>query len=120
MTAPIERTESIVLGGSTSALERSHNYAPAGGWRISPKNLDGVCRPAEGNNRAADLSGNRGKSHSKRNRVSDNFRSERRTRDHLGAKVVDTVTCCIKVHIGSIGAVSKSTVKRYIEQKSHA
>lgn len=76
MTAPIERTESIVLGGSTSALERSHNCAPAGGWRVSPKNLDGVCLPAEGNNRAADLSGNRGKSLSKKNRVSDNFPSE--------------------------------------------
>ena len=45
MTAPIERTESIVLGGSTSALERSHNCALASGWRSLQRIWMGSASP---------------------------------------------------------------------------
>jgi IS605 OrfB family transposase len=49
--------------------------------------------------RAAHLGRNRGKQVSKQGKVSENLSTELRTEDNKLAKMVDTVTCCVKVKV---------------------
>ena len=92
MTTPVERTKTIEVRGSGAAFKSSDNGAQIHSGRVAEKEMDAVgfaaklnpcCRP----------------SGSKQGKVSENLSTELRAEDNRHAKIVDTVTCCVKVKV---------------------
>jgi len=99
MTTPVERTKTIEVRGSGAAFKSSDNGAQIHSGRVAEKEMDAVgfaaklnpcCRPSRSPSR---------KQGSKQGKVSENLSTELRAEDNRHAKIVDTVTCCVKVKV---------------------
>jgi len=99
MTTPVERTKTIEVRGSGAAFKSSDNDAQIHSGRVAEKEMGAVgfaakrnpcCRPSRSPSR---------KQGSKQGKVSENLATELRAEDNRHAKIVDTVTCCVKVKV---------------------
>src|SRR6266699_377152 len=99
MTTPVERTKTIEVRGSGAAFKSSDNGAQIHSGRVAEKEMGAVgfaaklnpcCRPSRSPSR---------KQGSKQGKVSENLSTELRAEDNRHAKIVDIVTCCVKVKV---------------------
>src|SRR6516225_4355144 len=99
MLTAVERTKAMAVRGSGAASKSSDNGAQIHIGRLAEKEMDLVGFATKLHPRAAHLGRNRGKQVSKQRKVSENLSTELRTEDNKLAKMVDTVTCCVKVKV---------------------
>ena len=99
MTTPVERTKTVDVGGSGTAFKCADNCAQVGSGRVARKKVDVVEFAAELDNATTETIGNAVQRLSKKNKVGKNLPGKLRAEDNMDSKVVDAVTCCIKVKI---------------------
>src|SRR6266699_2501345 len=96
MTTPVERTKTIEVRGSGAAFKSSDNGAQIHSGRVAEKEMDAVGFAAELIPWCRSPSRKQG---SKQGKVSENLSTELRAEDNRHAKIVDIVTCCVKVKV---------------------
>ncbi|HZS43426.1 MAG TPA: transposase [Candidatus Paceibacterota bacterium] len=97
MTTPIEGTKSAEIGGSTLTFESANNCAQVSRGRVAEKKVDVVGIATKLNNRTADAINNASKHLTNKRKVGKKLPAELRAKDDAHTKMVDTVTCCIKI-----------------------
>lgn len=97
MATPIEGTKSVEISGSGTAFKSSNNCAQVDGRRKPQKKVDVVCLATKLNNHTADAISNGDKRFAKKKKVSKNLPAKLGAENDVHTKMVDTVTCCIKV-----------------------
>ena len=115
MPTPIKRTKPIEQRGSTSAFESANNSAQVSrGW-IAKQDVDVVGLPAKLHEDTSDAVRNSfARTSKKRQTVGrKNLLAKLSTQHDVNGKVVDTMTCCIKVKVPDSLALALETIEPF-------
>jgi IS605 OrfB family transposase len=113
MATPIERAKLIEQRRSTFAFKSADNSAQIRRGRIAKQKMDVVALPAKLDNSATNVTGNVAESVAKESKVRKNILSELRAKHDVDGKVVDAVTCCIKVKIPDSFSLALETIEPF-------
>jgi hypothetical protein len=113
MTTPKERAQFVQHNGGTLSLQSADNCAQISSGRIAKQKVDMVALPAKLDNNAVKASGNVRKCRAKKAEVRKNFPSELRAKYEVDGKVIDAVTCCIKIQVPDALSLVLETIEPF-------
>jgi IS605 OrfB family transposase len=113
MPTPKERAELIKHSGSTSAFQSADNCAQIGRGRIAKQKVDVIGLSAKLYHRAPKAVGNPAEIFTKKLKVRKNLPTELRAKHNVDGKVIDAVTCCIKVKVPDSLSLALETIEPF-------